>query len=169
MIPSMQEIGNNGNEYVTYETAFIQSNTSGWRVAPTNNSDTHLANWGTDSPMRTGIVAPALTESDLLEAMRSRRVFATEDSNFALTLRLDDTWMGSVLTSTGTMSLTVDFVDADPEPLTLFVYDGNLLLTQIPFDSSTGQWTTTAPNPGMVPVCPIRTSPSISRCRRPRP
>jgi len=113
------------------------------REAPSNNSDSHLANWGSDSNTRTGIVAPAFTETDLVEAMRARRVFATEDNNFALTLRLNNTWMGSVLTSTGTMPLTIDFVDADSEPLTLFVYDGNLLLAQIPSENATGQWTTT--------------------------
>jgi DNA/RNA endonuclease YhcR with UshA esterase domain len=139
----MQEIGNNAQGYVTYEAAFVQSNTAGWHAAPTNNSDTHKANWGADSPTRTGIVAPALTQSDLLDAMRTRRVFATEDSNLALTLRLNGVWMGSELTTTGTMPLVIDFVDPDPEPLTLFVYDGNLLLTTVPFATSTGQWTTT--------------------------
>ena len=40
----MQEIGNNAQGYVTYETAFIQSNMVGWHVAPTNNSDSPPTN-----------------------------------------------------------------------------------------------------------------------------
>ncbi|MBN1217989.1 MAG: lamin tail domain-containing protein, partial [Anaerolineae bacterium] len=141
----MQEIGNNAQGYVTYEAAFIQSNTLGWRVAPTNNSDVHTANWGTDSSHRSGIIAPTpnLTQADVLAALRARRVFATEDSNLALTLRLDGAWMGSELAATGPLSLTVDFVDPNPEPLTLHVYDGNLPLATVSLALSTGQWHTT--------------------------
>lgn len=139
----MQEIGNNAQRYTTYEPSFAQSNMAGWRVAPTNNSDHHQARWGSQSTARTGLVAPALTENDLLAAMRARRVFATEDSNLAVALRVNGAWMGSSLTATGPLSLTVDMVDPDPEPLTLFLYDSNLPLATIPMASSTGQWTTT--------------------------
>ncbi|GAB4412283.1 MAG: hypothetical protein Fur0044_06460 [Anaerolineae bacterium] len=139
----MQEIGNNAQKYTTYEPSFAQSNMAGWRVAPTNNSDHHQAKWGSQSSARTGLVAPALTENDLLAAMRARRVFATEDSNLAVALRVNGAWMGSSLTATGPLSLTVDLVDPDPEPLTLFLYDSNLPLAAVPLESSTGQWTTT--------------------------
>ncbi|MBI1880460.1 MAG: lamin tail domain-containing protein [Chloroflexi bacterium] len=139
----MQEIGNKAQKYTTYEPSFVQSNSIGWRTAPTNNGDTHNARWGTDSTARTGIVAPALTESDLLAAMRARRVFATEDSNLAAALRLNGAWMGSSLTATGPLPLIVDMVDPDPESLTLFLYDGNLPLATVPLATSTGQWTAT--------------------------
>jgi DNA/RNA endonuclease YhcR with UshA esterase domain len=139
----MQEIGNKAQKYTTYEPSFVQSNTAGWHIAPTNNGDTHNAHWGSHTAARTGLVAPALTESDLLAAMRARRVFATEDSNLAVALRVNGAWMGSSLTATGAMPLIVDIVDPDPEPLTLFLYDGNLLLATVPLTTSTGQWTTT--------------------------
>jgi len=139
----LQEIGNNAQQYTTYEPSFVQSNLAGWRVAPTNNSDSHGADWGADHTPRTGLVAPALTQADLLAARRARRVFATEDANLALALRLDQRWMGSVLTTTGPLSLVVDWVDPDPEPLTLFLYDNNLLLSTVPFTHSSGQWRTT--------------------------
>jgi hypothetical protein len=139
----LQEIGNNAQEYTTYEASFIQSNIAGWRTAPTNNGDTHTAQWGTASTARTGIVAPALTEADLLAAMRARRVFATEDSNLAVALRVNGAWMGSSITTTRALALTVDVVDPDPEPLTLYLYDGNLPLATTSLSTSTGQWTTT--------------------------
>jgi len=138
----LQEIGNSADAYATYEPSFLQSNMAGWRVAPTNNSDIHTADWGFGTTRRTGIVAPALTEPDLLAAMRARRVFATEDSNLALALRVDGAWMGSVLTATGSLSLTVDVVDPDPEPITILLYDTNLLLASVPLATSTGQWST---------------------------
>lgn len=139
----MQEIGNKAQGYVTYEPSFVQSNTVGWKTAPTNNTDTHAADWGTHGAARTGLVASALTESDLLGAMRARRVFATEDSNLAVALRVNGAWMGSTLTATGSLSLTVNMVDPDPEPLTLYLYDSNLPLAKVPLVASTGQWATT--------------------------
>lgn len=142
-IITLQEIGNNARDYLTYESAFIQSNMMGWAVAPTNNSDIHTAHWGSDSATRTGIVAPALTQPDLLDAMRARRVFATEDSNLALALRLNNHWMGSVITTTGRITLTIDVTDADSEAVTVWLYDGNLPLATVPFDTNPGQWSTT--------------------------
>lgn len=139
----MQEIGNRAQGYQTYEPAFVRSNTAGWKVAPANNSDVHTAHWGSDSLARTGIVAPALTEPDLLEAIRARRVFATEDSNLAVALRINGVWMGSSLSAAGLLPLTVDMVDPDPEPLTLFLYDGNLPLATVSLATSTGQWAST--------------------------
>ncbi len=136
----MQEIGNRARAYTTYESSFIQANMAGWRVAPANNSDTHSAAWGSDHPPRTGLVAPSLTKADLLAAMQARRVFATEDSNLALALRLNGFWMGSVLTTSGTLSLTVDVLDPDNEAATLYIYDNNLLLTQTPLSGLQTQW-----------------------------
>jgi DNA/RNA endonuclease YhcR with UshA esterase domain/methionine-rich copper-binding protein CopC len=138
----MQEVGNAAQSYTTYEAPFVQANSIGWRVAPAINSDTHDARWGSDLIPRTGIVAPSLTEADLLAAMRARRVFATEDSNLALTLRANGQWMGSVLTAAGILSLTIDVVDPDPEAITLQLYDSNLLLATAPLPTSTGQWNT---------------------------
>ncbi|MEM7346617.1 MAG: lamin tail domain-containing protein, partial [Chloroflexota bacterium] len=138
---TMQEIGNNAQHYTTYEASFLQSNFAGWRTAPTNNSDSHGAKWGTDTNARTGIIAPALTETDLLDAMRARRIFATEDSNLAVALRVDGAWMGSVLPQTGHLNVTVDVVDFDSEPFTLALYDTNLLLETVPVAPLTGQST----------------------------
>ena len=139
----LQEIGNKAQIYTTYEPSFVKSNAVGWRIAPTINGDTHSANWGVDTPARTGIVAPALTRQDLLAALRTRRVFATEDSNLALALRIGQAWMGTVLANTGDLQVIVDIVDPDPEPISLYLYDQNLLLETVSFASSTNQWQTT--------------------------
>lgn len=145
----LQEIGNHAQGYVTYEPSFIQSNMQGWRVSPTNNGDTHNALWGTDTPARTGLVARSLTQADLLEAMRARRVFATEDSNLAVTLRANDSWMGTALDTTGPLPLTVQVLDLDIEGFTIQLYDSNMLLEQARFEradirNSEGvAWTTT--------------------------
>lgn len=139
----MQEIGNHAQGYQTYEAQFVQNNLAGWQVAPTNNSDTHAANWGTTSSARTGLVAPTLTQADLLVAMRARRVFATEDSNLALALRSGDTWFGSTIDPADSVPLTVYFSDPDTEPATLMLYDGNLLLESVSLTGLETDWSTT--------------------------
>lgn len=138
----LQEMGNHAQGYATFESAFIQSNAAGWRVAPTNNGDTHTATWGTDTIGRTGLVAAALTPADLLAALQARRVFSTEDNNLALALRSNTTWMGSELPPAGSLPLTVEFADPDPEPLTLYLFDSNLPVAAVSFSASTGQWDT---------------------------
>lgn len=147
----LQEIGNAAQGYKTYEPSFVQSNMTGWRTSPVNNSDTHNAGWGFDIPARTGLVAPALTETDLLAAMRARRTFATEDSNLAVGLHSGSVWMGSELSVTGPLTLTVTVIDADLEPFTLELYDGNLPLSLRSFTPTTAaqDWqTTVAARPG---------------------
>ncbi|MCB0173100.1 MAG: lamin tail domain-containing protein, partial [Anaerolineae bacterium] len=138
-VMSLQEIGNNAQRYTTYEASFIQSNAVGWRTAPANNSDHHAAAWGSDSPARTGIIASDLTTESVLDALRQRRVFATEDSNLAVALRVGSDWMGSTLTHSGVVPLTIEAIDQDAEAATLYLYDRNLLVAthQLP---SNGQW-----------------------------
>ncbi|MDX1523825.1 MAG: lamin tail domain-containing protein, partial [Anaerolineae bacterium] len=129
------EIGDKGQEAIINEAAFIRSNIAGWRVAPT------LSGGPVDTTARTGIVAPALTEAALLDAVRARRVFATEDSNLALTLRSPTAWMGSVLTPTESLTLTIDLSDPDDEPVTVYLFDGNVQWDFMAFDSTPIQWT----------------------------
>ncbi|MCB9078695.1 MAG: lamin tail domain-containing protein [Anaerolineaceae bacterium] len=135
----LQEIGNNAQKYTTYEASFVQSNAVGWKTAPTNNSDHHAAAWGSDNPARTGIIAPALTTENVLDALRQRRVFATEDSNLAVALRVGTDWMGSILPPSGVVPLTVEIVDQDVEAARLFLYDRNLLVATHRLQSN-GQW-----------------------------
>ena len=81
----LQEVGNgSGVQYRSFEEAYLRSLYAGWHVGATNNGDTETPDWGADTPHRTGVVVPALTKENVLEALRARRTFATEDSNLAL-------------------------------------------------------------------------------------
>ncbi len=124
------------------DPAFARHNSAGWQVAPTHSGLQH-PHQQLDTSARTGLLAPALTQADLLAAMRARRAFATTDPNLALALQVGETWMGGTLTTPGYLPLAAYFADPDPEPLTLSLYDRDQLLTSLPFDSSTGQWSTT--------------------------
>ncbi len=146
----MLEVGNGSERYAqyhTFESGWIQALATGWQVGPANNSDTETTYWGADTAHRTGLVAPALTEIDLLEAMRARRVFATEDSNLALTLRSGEVWMGSVISQATTIAFTVNVIDLDPvsEPITLTLYDRTLPVASSTYAAPSAEWSVSVP------------------------
>lgn len=136
----MQEIGNNAQGYVRYEPQYPQSLGKGWRVAPTINSDTHQLTWGNDTDHRTGIIAPSLTQANVLDALRARRVFATEDKNLAIALQSNGVWMGSTISATSTLNFTVTVVEPDNEPMQLFLYDNGALVRSQAFTGGSITW-----------------------------
>jgi len=136
----MIEVGNNGNGYVRYEAQYPQSLGKGWRVAPTNNSDNHWLTWGSDTPHRTGIIAPSLTQANVLDAFRARRVFATEDKNLAIALQSSNVWMGSTITTKPWLNFTVTLIDPDAEPVTLSLYDNGTPVRTQSFTGSAITW-----------------------------
>ena len=94
-----------------YYQLFLQL---GFRVAPIGDQDNHHANWGTATDVRTGIIAPALTTRDLLEAMRARHVYATEDRNLTAIFRVNGQLCGDVLsTPPGPLKVEFRLSDAD--------------------------------------------------------
>jgi methionine-rich copper-binding protein CopC/uncharacterized protein YdeI (BOF family) len=115
-IARLEEVGNgSGSSYVFSEEEFIRSLDYGWKVGATNNADTHSDQWGTNTENRTGVIMPELTKSALLEAMRLRRTFATEDMNFSLSMKANGAWMGSEIANTGNIVFEITGLDADGE------------------------------------------------------
>lgn len=70
-----------------------------WHPAPTGSRNIHDGSFGQDSGPRTVILAEELTEASLFEAIRARRVYATEDTDLHLYWELDGQSMGSILSS----------------------------------------------------------------------
>ena len=133
------------------EDKYKEALAAGWHVGPTRNSDTHRANWGEQSE-RTGIVAPTLSYFDVINAVRDRRTFASQDENLVLTLRANGYWMGSVIRGA---PIQVEIYGYDPEPddviKTLEFYQNGELLDTAVVDSNTYTWRFTVidpPQPG---------------------
>jgi phosphatidylserine/phosphatidylglycerophosphate/cardiolipin synthase-like enzyme len=87
----------------------------GFHLAPTAPHDNHFANWGTGHSSRTGVIATALTEPALLEAIDARAVFASEDEELQLRMYADGRVpMGAKLVTRGTTAkLDVFLSDAN--------------------------------------------------------
>ena len=88
----------------------------GWHLAPTNNQDNHLGHWGDSNTARTVILATELTEASLYDAMRNRRVYATEDNDLSIIYTLNDLIMGTISDSdAATATIKVQISDpTDP-------------------------------------------------------
>lgn len=92
------EVGSGAkSEYQTAYDAYVQALDAGWHLAPTNNHNNHEGQFGTADTGRTVILAETLTEQSLYEAMKARRVYATEDSDLQISYTLDGAVMGARL------------------------------------------------------------------------
>lgn len=72
-------------------------NQNGWLLGPLGGQDNHDKSWGTKNEFRTAVLANELTRESIVEAYRSRRFYATEDSDLKLDFRCAGYPMGSQL------------------------------------------------------------------------
>lgn len=90
---------------------YDQALDAGWHVAPSASQNNHYGDWGTVNGDRTVILAEQLTRESLFEAIRSHRVYATQDPDLHLYYTLNGEPMGSVLSSVGDPEIHVTVYD----------------------------------------------------------
>jgi hypothetical protein len=103
--------GNNDSTFLPYYPLFLDR---GWRLAPTNNQDNHSLETG---PNRTAFIGGQLTRQSLLEAMRSRRLYSSDDPNVRVVFKLGTAWMGSAV-ETPERNVEFTAIVEDDEPIT---------------------------------------------------
>jgi hypothetical protein len=112
---------------------FYLSLNAGWHVGTLLNSDTHIKDWGCCPRM--GVLAPALTETDILQAMQTKRTFYVppDDRNFAIAMQANGYWMGSAIPLTSTINFIINThnPDGNGSPLHLHLYDNGSPVAQI--------------------------------------
>jgi uncharacterized protein YdeI (BOF family) len=143
-VARLEEVGNgNGTSYMFSEEEFIRSLDYGWKVGATNNADTHTTYWGVNTDHRTGVLMPELTKTALLEALRERRTYATEDKNFSLSMKANGFWMGSEIDNIGHIQFEIDGSDPDSSDLTSLVElktDQGKVIAQIQPGTASFNW-----------------------------
>ncbi|MCI1189803.1 CehA/McbA family metallohydrolase [Hymenobacter sp. DH14] len=102
----------------SYTSNFRALLAKGYHVGITLDHDNHNTTFMRTTPARLVVLAPALTSADLLDALRQRHFYASDDWNAEATLTLNGQPMGSVFTGSGAASLTVSVADADNEAVT---------------------------------------------------
>ena len=101
----MEVFGEPGTEYLS---EYFLALDAGWHLAPTAGSFCYDPDFGN---ARTVILAQTLSESSLLQALRQRRAYATQDADLRLEFQLNGTDMGGFTTKADTMELTARFQD----------------------------------------------------------
>jgi hypothetical protein len=97
-----------------YGDAYFHALDRGWHVGAIGVSDHHRDDWGNPVFPRAGILAPALTLSQLQTALMARRVFATRAPTLALLVMGRDELMGARLRLGPAEPLRIDVWCHDP-------------------------------------------------------
>ena len=77
------------------ESEFLRYLNLGLHVAPTADQDNHLANWGNAAETRTAVLATSLTKEAILDSLRGRHVYATEDRNLSIVCWINGELIGT--------------------------------------------------------------------------
>ena len=90
-----------------YDLQYALLLSRGWHVAPSFNEDNHAPNWTVASPYITGILAPALTRENVMEAFRARRVYSSADPTMKIFYKINGRWMGERLDDPSELHVSV--------------------------------------------------------------
>lgn len=96
------EVGNGegavgaGGYYPSYEQ-YTMALDKGWHVSPTNNQDNHKGKWGNANDARDVVLTDDFSEEGIYQAIRDRRVYATEDKNLEIYYTVNGKQLGSVI------------------------------------------------------------------------
>lgn len=114
------EVGNGegpvrGSGYFPSYEYYTRALDKGWHVAPSNNQDNHKAGWITANEARTVVLSTELTRDSIYEAIRSLRVYSTEDRNMEINYKVNGNVMGSILDSPEALNIYINVKDPDEE------------------------------------------------------
>jgi hypothetical protein len=87
----------------------------GYHIAPQIDQDNHNMTFGTVNTSRTVVLASAKTRPALMEALRARRYYASQDCNVRVEFKTGQDPMGSIVTKGGLPSLSLLVTDPDGE------------------------------------------------------
>ncbi len=97
----------------------------GYHVGPGIDHDTHNSVFGRQSAARLVVLAPILNRTEIYNAFRQRRFYASDDWNVEVNFTIQNQPMGSVITNAGNPTLSVSINDPNGENVTsITVFSG---------------------------------------------
>lgn len=76
------------------ESQYLRYLSLGFHVAPIADQDNHYRTWGDATTARSAVIAPALTKQNILDGIDKRHVYATEDKNLRVVVRVNGSLIG---------------------------------------------------------------------------
>ena len=86
----------------------------GYHLGPTMDHDNHNLTHGRTTSSRTVVLAPSLSEANILSAMRQMRFYASQDCSARVTFKINNNEMGSSVTASGAPTITVTATTSNP-------------------------------------------------------
>ncbi len=113
----------------------------GWHVAPTNNQDNHKGLWGDANTARSVVMVDSLTRTNIYDALKNYRMYATEDNDLSIYYTLDGYEMGSILTADQTgekVTLKAELSDPTDDKIgkVQVITNGGLVLAETQVDKN---------------------------------
>ena len=146
------EVGNGegairGSGYFPSYEYYTRALDKGWHVAPTNNQDNHKGKWGNANTARTVVEASDLSRQSVYDAIKERRVYATEDENLKISYEVNGNTMGSIIPQTDLLEFNVNVEDinsGDNIKKISIIGDGGKVVKSIDnINSTTKNWSFT--------------------------
>jgi hypothetical protein len=97
-----------------YESYYHSLLRKGYHVAPSSDQDNHNTNFGMSNQQRTVVLAPSLTRANILNGLRNRNAYASEDNNMRVKFEVGTHIMGNIFSSTSPFVINVKVSDATP-------------------------------------------------------
>ena len=96
---------------------FDEALTRGWMIGAAGSEDNHSGTWGTATSSKLAVLSNANTRTDIYNALKARRFFTTYDKTLALSFKIGENEMGSVITAASN-SFSILVSDAEGELVT---------------------------------------------------
>lgn len=110
------------SDYIVRYTTALKK---GYHLGIGLDHDTHNSVFGRQTAGRLVVMAPALTQNDLFDALKSMHFYGSDDWNAKVNFTINGQMMGSVISHSGTATIAVNITDPDGENTsTIAVYYG---------------------------------------------
>ncbi len=84
----------------------------GYHLGPTIDHDNHNTTFGHTTYSRTAVIAPALTKTEIVKALRNMHFYATQDCDSKVDFTINTRIMGSIFTDRNAPIISVTITDA---------------------------------------------------------
>ncbi|GAA0079107.1 hypothetical protein UT300005_34860 [Clostridium sp. CTA-5] len=140
------EVGNGegpirGSGYFPSYEYYTRALDKGWHIAPTNNQDNHKGNWYTSNNARTVIIADDNSRESIYDALREKRVYASEDTDMTIDYTINDEVMGSSLGNVDKLNFKINANDpTDKIKKVSIIANGGVEVDSKTFNSNDVNW-----------------------------